>query len=627
MPRNRITEVMRSKWRQKQDQLAYTPALIGDKTGLVDVADRPNYVWVQIQDSVVMAYCAPGINRSPGMSVMVGFRPEMPQLLQVMGISSQGARMYLGGNQALGKHHIQHEFPNSDAITISERQFSPLKITLVGAFLLTVLPGFVWIGESLEYISVTEPIDLTLEVPLTAGKAKLIWFVIDNTGVVVTVNGSEVDFADLDTTVVPTFASSVCYILGAVRLYAGQNQVWEGLDSSDILDLRFPMRNNQASGGGGHVIQSDGTDMPTQPKLNFVGATLTDDTVNQATVVTVPTITRSSTDLTWFIDGSISAVTAVPEYFVMPRDSTIDKVIAVLANTGSSGTTTVDVNLSGTTIFTTQANRPLITAGGARSSSGVPDVVTLHAGDLITLDIDSAAVGASGLTVILAMSVPAGGGGGGSSTTAFGPDIPPASPNAMDDEFNSLTLNSKWTQVNYVSGSATESFEYGRYCLYSVPAARSAYPVVGLIQPIVDATWKFRGSFSHEGPSRNYQGAGMLLRNTAGDRVLWFGPLFHSSYGYHVPFLARLTDYNTYSSETNGGGWFMGQRFYMELENDGTTLTMRLSADGSLYVPAHTEALASFIVSVADIGPGMWIVGAGGSTTVGMSCDWFRRMA
>lgn len=49
-------------------------------------------------------------------------------------------------------------------------------------------------------------------------------------------------------------------------------------------------------GGGGHVIQDEGVSLAQRSKLNFVGAgvTVTDDTGNDATVVTVPTVDVSN---------------------------------------------------------------------------------------------------------------------------------------------------------------------------------------------------------------------------------------------------------------------------------------------------------------------------------------------
>jgi hypothetical protein len=63
----------------------------------------------------------------------------------------------------------------------------------------------------------------------------------------------------------------------------------------------------------------------------------------------------------------------------------------------------VDVNKNGTTIFTTQGNRPSIAAGGNASSAAVPDVTSLAAGDFLTVDVDQigSTVAGSDLTVIV----------------------------------------------------------------------------------------------------------------------------------------------------------------------------------------------------------------------------------
>lgn len=64
----------------------------------------------------------------------------------------------------------------------------------------------------------------------------------------------------------------------------------------------------------------------------------------------------------------------------------------------------VDINKNGTTMFTTQANRPKIAAGAyTESATTAPDVVSIAAGDRITCDIDQvgSTVAGSNLVVVL----------------------------------------------------------------------------------------------------------------------------------------------------------------------------------------------------------------------------------
>jgi hypothetical protein len=62
------------------------------------------------------------------------------------------------------------------------------------------------------------------------------------------------------------------------------------------------------------------------------------------------------------------------------------RVSAGLPPTGSA--LTVDVNLNGVTMFTTQANRPKLNPG-QNTSTATPDVTLIPAGSYLTLDVDA----------------------------------------------------------------------------------------------------------------------------------------------------------------------------------------------------------------------------------------------
>ncbi len=84
-----------------------------------------------------------------------------------------------------------------------------------------------------------------------------------------------------------------------------------------------------------------------------------------------------------------SAGMGIPATIMVDRACTIDKVyIHVETAPGANKTITVDVNKNGTTIFTTQGNRPSITETSTEDESGTPDVVALAKNDKLTMDID-----------------------------------------------------------------------------------------------------------------------------------------------------------------------------------------------------------------------------------------------
>ena len=81
---------------------------------------------------------------------------------------------------------------------------------------------------------------------------------------------------------------------------------------------------------------------------------------------------------------------------------TIEEVY-LLAKTapGVDKTLTVDVNKGGVTIFTTQANRPSLTATNKTATSGTPDVTTFVKNDLFTIDVDVSTAGTTVADVIV----------------------------------------------------------------------------------------------------------------------------------------------------------------------------------------------------------------------------------
>ena len=78
--------------------------------------------------------------------------------------------------------------------------------------------------------------------------------------------------------------------------------------------------------------------------------------------------------------------------FYMPGAMTLGNVRASVAIAPVGGDIIIDVNKNGTTVFTTQANRPRIFSGQTTVATSTPNITTLAQGDYITVDID--AVGA-----------------------------------------------------------------------------------------------------------------------------------------------------------------------------------------------------------------------------------------
>lgn len=84
-------------------------------------------------------------------------------------------------------------------------------------------------------------------------------------------------------------------------------------------------------------------------------------------------------------------------------------VRAYLDTPPTGSTFIIDVNKNGTTIFTTQGNRPTIAIGANASSTTAPDVAAaaVAAGDRLSYDVDQIGSGTAGSDLYLTISVTA----------------------------------------------------------------------------------------------------------------------------------------------------------------------------------------------------------------------------
>lgn len=84
-----------------------------------------------------------------------------------------------------------------------------------------------------------------------------------------------------------------------------------------------------------------------------------------------------------------------------PRAFSI-KNVTVAVNTAPTGATLiVDVNKNGTTIFTTQANRPTVAISGTEDLSSVPDETSVAFDDVLTVDIDQVGSSVAGADLVV----------------------------------------------------------------------------------------------------------------------------------------------------------------------------------------------------------------------------------
>jgi hypothetical protein len=94
------------------------------------------------------------------------------------------------------------------------------------------------------------------------------------------------------------------------------------------------------------------------------------------------------TTLTFAVVGTLAVGTDKAPTILAPCTLTIVKVKLVVKTAPTGAAIIVDVHKNGTTIFTTQANRPQIAISATTGDSGTPDVTALAETDKLTIDID-----------------------------------------------------------------------------------------------------------------------------------------------------------------------------------------------------------------------------------------------
>lgn len=111
-----------------------------------------------------------------------------------------------------------------------------------------------------------------------------------------------------------------------------------------------------------------------------------------------------------YIAAALTAA-ALKWEWIVPVNCVIRDVLCDSETAGSGGVSDIiDVNRNGTTIFTTQANRPTLLVGdtGAFTKAGDPEIRKLKAGDILSFDVDQIATTGSDRFKICIVCVPAG---------------------------------------------------------------------------------------------------------------------------------------------------------------------------------------------------------------------------
>lgn len=214
----------------------------------------------------------------------------------------------------------------------------------------------------------------------------------------------------------------------------------------------------------------------------------------------------------------------------------------------------------------------------------------------------------------------------GAPSWAINPDQPPTTPNAMDDEFNSISVDPKWTVYTDVAGQQSITTANNLLELKYTSTAPNTGRYVSLLQPAPAGTWKFRTKMTLEGIMWSYTGGGVIVRNPSTNKNLWFSFLKHTSYGDGpTGYVGRFVG-SAISSEVDlANAW--DHTYYIEIEYTGTHLNYKVSTSGVSYQTVYSEAITTFLGGPPEyVGVMLHPYSTAGGYTPQITFDWFRRI-
>lgn len=126
------------------------------------------------------------------------------------------------------------------------------------------------------------------------------------------------------------------------------------------------------------------------------------------TAITLKTPRGQMVEVLRFVN--IAAITTGTDKWrwTVTRHSRITDIIVDSITAGSGGTSDIiDIHLNGTTIYTTQANRPTLLQAdtGLWTEAGEPEITVLVPGDVLTVDIDQISTTGSALVEVCVITV------------------------------------------------------------------------------------------------------------------------------------------------------------------------------------------------------------------------------
>lgn len=159
-----------------------------------------------------------------------------------------------------------------------------------------------------------------------------------------------------------------------------------GIESSDVIQVAV----NPDDMDTATTAQLCPTNDSYAGGITFYAKTVPADTIGFS-YFSVVTTSQYGGDFTKYFSYSVNGTLGVDTdiYPIISGLAMTVKEILISVETAPTGADLIiDINKNGTTMYTTQANRPTIPAGSTTATVSLPNIISIAKGDKITIDID-----------------------------------------------------------------------------------------------------------------------------------------------------------------------------------------------------------------------------------------------
>lgn len=194
------------------------------------------------------------------------------------------------------------------------------------------------------------------------------------------------------------------------------------------------------------------------------------------------------------------------------------------------------------------------------------------------------------------------------------PDAKPASPNALDDEFESGALDASWNWINQNGSTTTFS---GTKALLNKTNVESN---LTFLYKAITGTWTITSKIWLVGATatNSYGGLGVMDSTTSKLQVLISGK---GGIGTSIQNWTNSGSFSSQPAAVTAFGVF--QYVYLRIQLDSTNLTYSYSVDGDFWQQVYQIAKATWLTGGQDrVG---YIVRPADTGPIGVVTDFFRR--